>query len=316
MRCVHLAPLREQRSLQRAGVRGALVQLLDGENQPQQFAQGVFCMPVLRDFSTTYQWLRELKRWHGLPMVAVHLHVPDGELVWVGRYGESHRPMAASQAAGWIEANPRGAQMLLPRSVAVKEIDSIRSLPQLVGWREIPEEDRKGECVCFACLPPGLPDLLPRVRGVFHRAIHDLRRAVSGDEAAAALARMQIPLERAHGRLSPRRLLSQANSPFPEARLNLAMLLGHFAWREVEETLQLLLRDETESVRSQACYAVWCKLGCRRASHFLRDHPAVEFVFEYLEWEPLEARRLALEILTQSSRLEVGERARRLVAGL
>jgi len=282
MRCVHLALLRDKRSLERAGVRGAKVQVSDSEGKLLELPSGVYCMPVLRDYATTYQWLRELKRGHGLPMVAVHFTVPDSEMVWVGRFGTRHEWLPARAAFEWIEKNPFGSQMLVPRSFSAKEVEAIRELPQLVGWKDIPEEDRKTECCCTACLPPGMPDLLPRIRGVYQRALHDLRRASDAEAATGALARMQIPFERAHGRLSPSKLFSQANSPYTQARESLCMLLGLCRWPDVAEVMRKLLVDSQESVQAQAVYYTWCALGSRRAAEFVRDFAAAEHLFEWL----------------------------------
>lgn len=55
---------------------------------------------------------------------------------------------------------------------------------------------------------------------VYERAIHDMRSAGDGNEAAEALARMQLPLETVAFPRASR--LSQASSPYPQVRENLA----------------------------------------------------------------------------------------------
>ncbi|MBT9582989.1 HEAT repeat domain-containing protein [bacterium] len=317
MRCIHLAPKREQRSLERAGVRGAAIRLHDENGEPVQIAHGVFCMPILKDFSTTFQWLRELRRWHGRPMVAATLSIPDSETVWVGRYGNNHQQMLASQAAGWIESHPSGSEMVIPRSLGPHALIHIREMPQLVGWTEIPEAERKTSCCCVACLPPGLPDLLPRLRGIYAAAIHELRRASGSQEAAQALAKMSLPLERARRRLSPRKILSQARSPHPLVRQNLADLLAHFRWADVHSTCLTLLEDEHEPVRESAAYSLWLLLGSRRTAQTLLNHSAAYQMLDPLQWETNpEALREALQCLTGSPFDAVKQRALEILAAL
>lgn len=296
MRCIHLAPLREKRSIERAGVRGARVVL-----GSHVLVRAVYCMPVMQDYSMTFQWLRELRRWHGLPMAAVQFRVSDDLLCWVGRYGREHQCLPASQVAAWIEKQPWGAQMIIPEGIPATKIDKVREIPQLVGWTEVPEAERKTDCCCVACLPPGLPDLIRRLRGAYNGAIQDLHRASTVEEATAALARMEVPLERARGRrpgLSPKKLLGQLRSPQAAVRINVASLLVHFPWSEVATALDLLLEDVDPAVGERAVYSLWVMRGSLRAAEALRGRPQAQALLTYLDWEDdPEVKERALRVL-------------------
>src|SRR5262245_21831349 len=98
MRFVHLAPASSERSITRAGVRGVKSTIL-GESAPIVLRRAVFAMPIVTDFWTTYQWLRELRRAHDERMLAVQFVVADEEAVYVGRYNQPHRASSAAQAA-------------------------------------------------------------------------------------------------------------------------------------------------------------------------------------------------------------------------
>ena len=79
-------------------------------------------MPVVPSFWTSHQWLRELRRWHDERMVAVHFRLPDDEPVHVGRFGEAHRLLPAAAAARWVMDHPDGAQVVVARSIARRDV--------------------------------------------------------------------------------------------------------------------------------------------------------------------------------------------------
>ncbi len=231
-------------------------------------------MPLLRDRWTTYQWARELRRWQqGQRIVAVTFQVPDQTAVWAGRYNGEPRSMTAAETSVWVEANPHGAEVLVPGSIGVKAIQRIQEIPQLIGWTETPEATEKWDCVCPACLPPGLPDLHRRLKGAFDRAIAALRQATTVNDKFQALEQMEEPAWRSRGRLSAKRLTSLAQSPEPILRGQVARLLGSFRWAEVEATLRKLSRDPDEMVRENAVHGIWSALGLARATLVLADDP-------------------------------------------
>lgn len=191
--------------------------------------------------------------------------------------------MIASETASWVQANPHGAQVIIPGSIRVKAIEQIRKVPQLVGWTETPEESEKWGCVCSACLPPGLPDLNRRLKGAFDRAVAALRQASTDNERYQALQQMEEPARRSRGRLSAKRLLSLSKSQHPVLRAELARLLGTFPRNQVEATLIALARDPDEMVRESAFHGLWESLGAIRAATLLADHPEAISYLDSLE---------------------------------
>jgi hypothetical protein len=116
--------------------------------------EGVYAVPVTRNFYASHQWLRELKRRNQGPIAAVYFRIPDEELVWVGHYGQAHRLVNAAEAiAQFTKADdPLGWEVAVPRRIEVKEIHKTRRLPQVIGWRFYPKA--KGEppfCTCKFC---------------------------------------------------------------------------------------------------------------------------------------------------------------------
>ena len=115
---------------------------------------GIFAVPVTRYFYVSHQWLRELRRRGRRPIVGVYFRIPDSEAVWVGHY---------NQAPGDDRCRRRGDVLSLGESgglgvhhpagrIAAKEIHRIRSLPQVVGWRDFPAAKGKPPfCTCKYC---------------------------------------------------------------------------------------------------------------------------------------------------------------------
>src|SRR5689334_11713773 len=108
-------------------------------------------MPLVPDFSVTYQWVRELRRWHGEKMVAVHFVLPSEEEVLVGRYATAHERLPLRDAVRRVLASPAGNEIIVTRSVRRREIVGIRNVTQLVGWTATPEAGAKNDCVCQMC---------------------------------------------------------------------------------------------------------------------------------------------------------------------
>lgn len=114
---------------------------------------GVFAMPVTPSFFVCHQWLRELRRSGGGPIVGVYFRLRDDESVWVGHYGGQPREMTAAEAvAEFLAAESReGWEVLVPRRVEAGEILRIKSLPQVVGWRYFPGAHGQAPCPCRFC---------------------------------------------------------------------------------------------------------------------------------------------------------------------
>src|SRR5690348_11468730 len=105
---VHLTPERRAGSVHRSGIVA--------RGYGHAGGRGVYVMPVLDSFLLTHQWARELRRWHGGPLVAVDLRIPDAEPVLAGRYNEMPVTTTAAEAVATIGnlADPRGYEVFVP----------------------------------------------------------------------------------------------------------------------------------------------------------------------------------------------------------
>jgi hypothetical protein len=286
MRLVHLTPLSKARSIKRAGISGAKVTLSTGTGSSTVLSRAVFAMPVISDFWTTYQWLRELRRGKRERMVAVYFRISDNEVVHVGHFDAPHHTMTAAAAAAWISNNVTGAQIIIPRAIGPKEILGFRQVTQLVGWTNRP--DKQWTCICQACLPKGSRYLMRKVRGAFAGGISALRNARSDEEILSSLVGLQVPVERADGRIAPGKLLSYAHSSNWKIRADVARLLGGFNRAQVEKTLELLLHDDHLRVRRTAVEALTRVAGIANTSRLMREVPegAVAHFITLIEYEP------------------------------
>ena len=115
---------------------------------------GVFCMPMLPDYYSTYQWARELKRRGQRTMLAISFWLDDAEPVLVGHYGKPHETMCASEAVRTLlEAEDcLGYEVIVPRAIGPRELRSVRSVPHALGWRYYPAAHGKPTfCLCDWC---------------------------------------------------------------------------------------------------------------------------------------------------------------------
>jgi hypothetical protein len=142
---VHIASEKDIGSIRRAGIRVG------------RHRDGVYAMPVLKNFIVSHQWLRELKRGGARTLCAVHFRVPDGETVLMGHYYRQQVKLTAAEAARAIMQadDPLGMQIVVPRGIAPKEIHAIRSVPQVIGWRYYPTAHGQHPCGCPVCVGRG-----------------------------------------------------------------------------------------------------------------------------------------------------------------
>ncbi len=295
-RLVHLARASNARTIERAGIRGGLASVLEAGGKESTIERAVFAMPLVPDFSVTYQWVRELRRWHGERIVAVHFVLPSDEELLVGRYNAAHERLPLREAVRRVLAEPLGSEIVVPRSVRRREVMGIRDVTQLVGWTEVPEPKSNFDCLCQACVPAGTRDLMRRVRASFERHVTEARKARSNDGVVSALHRLDTPLERAHGRIAPDKLLVFAKAENGDVRRAVTCLLGYFRWAQVEDTLVRLLSDTHERVRECAVESLVRAGGIQRAyAHLRTDDTVLPFV-DHVEYErdvDLAARLLA-----------------------
>ena len=153
----------------------------------------------------------------------------------------------------------------MPRSITAREVATVRAISQRLGWVETPEARSHYDCVCIACIPPGSRDLQRRVRAAFAKSLRDARAATSHEALAEALGRLGTPLERAGGRLSPRKILPYARSESEQVRRAVAWLLADFRAADVEATLRRLVEDASATVRESAVEALVRQVGLVRA---------------------------------------------------
>ena len=116
--------------------------------------KGVFAVPVTRNFYASHQWLRELKQRNQGPIAGVYFRLPDKQLVWVGHYGQVHRLVTAAEAVAVFATadDPLGWQVVVPRRIEPSEIQKVRHLSQVIGWRFSPKAKGKPPfCTCKFC---------------------------------------------------------------------------------------------------------------------------------------------------------------------
>ncbi|GAA2500350.1 HEAT repeat domain-containing protein [Winogradskya humida] len=142
---MHLTPQRNAARVLRSGVAA------------RSRGRGVYCMAVLPSFTLTHQWVRELRRWHPGVLAAVHIRIPDNEMVLVGRYNAEPQRVTAAQAVAIIRdlADPRGYEIFVPRAIKAGEVRHVRQVPQGLGWRYQPNAHGTRPCSC--CIQRGTP---------------------------------------------------------------------------------------------------------------------------------------------------------------
>ena len=115
--------------------------------------QGIFAMPVTRNFYVSHQWLRELKRRGRGAIVGIYFRIADEEQVWIRHYKQPHQVMTAAEATAFIAnaENVEGYEIIIPRRIESKEINRIKMLPQVIGWRYYPGAHGKKPCGCPFC---------------------------------------------------------------------------------------------------------------------------------------------------------------------
>src|SRR5690349_10024833 len=142
---VHLTPQKNISSILRAGIKAQLVRV--------DFATGVYAMPVVPNFFTSHQWLRELKRGGHRTFWGVYFRLPDDDMVSVGHYNRQHILMAAAEAAGLLihADDVQGYEVIIPAHIDRKTTYRTRPLPHILGWRYYPGSHQRRPCGCPVC---------------------------------------------------------------------------------------------------------------------------------------------------------------------
>ncbi|MBL8552381.1 MAG: hypothetical protein JNJ73_20495 [Hyphomonadaceae bacterium] len=128
-------------------------------------------------------------KWRRQPMIGVYFRIPDDEPVRFGHYFRGWVPMRAAQAVAAIraEADPRGFQIILGRSIPPKDIARIAPVRGVIGWRHKPDAHGQKPCGCPACMARGEPGGV-KIRRAWERAEREAdeawARAAASREAA------------------------------------------------------------------------------------------------------------------------------------
>jgi hypothetical protein len=225
---VHLTPQRTGQRMARTGI-AARSWGFTGD-------RGVYCMPVLASYTLTYQWVRELRRWHTGVLVAVHLRLDDDEQVTVGRYGTEPQAVSAARAVALVRGltDPRGYEVFVPRAITASEVRRVRRIPQGIGWRYQPNAHGTKPCACPRCLAPATFGAA-KIRRRFPldgptrtkpELMADLHAATTSEEIIDALWALS-----GRRRGGAEELAYLADHPDPEVRETLADLLEFYRGR-------------------------------------------------------------------------------------
>lgn len=145
---VHLTDARLAPAIRRNGLRAARYPLQPAQTQaggPALPPRAVFCVPMLPDIQASFQWLRTLKASGYRTAMAVRFRVSDEQPVWASHYREWPKPMRAAEAVELFlrSPDPRGLQVMIPRSIAAGEVQRIHGVRQIFGWRWQPDAHGK-----------------------------------------------------------------------------------------------------------------------------------------------------------------------------
>ncbi|MER5458647.1 HEAT repeat domain-containing protein [Micromonospora sp. NPDC002389] len=247
---VHVTGARSARGIQRSGIAA--------RSRGWAGGRGVYCMPVLSSFTLTYQWVRELRRWHSGVLVAVQFRLSDDQPVTVGRFGAPPREATASQAVAAVREldDPRGFEVFVPRVIGVGEVRRVRDVPQGVGWRYVPAAHGRRPCPCPACLPRGAYKVAT-VRRRFSdeepvrpksELMTRLRAAVTADEIIDVLG------ELGRGRRGGAEELAYlADHPEPDVRDTLAGVLRSYRGCEARRLREQLHLSASSASHPDSC---------------------------------------------------------------
>lgn len=150
---VHIAPAKLAPRIRRGGLRPG-----DGLFGGYK-GDAIYAFPVLRSYTLTHQWTREILKWRRQPMVGVYFRVPDDEPVEFGHFNSGLITLPAAAAAGEVHKakDPRGFQIILRRPVERKEINRIAPVRGVTGWRHVPDAHLRTLCGCPVCVRRGEP---------------------------------------------------------------------------------------------------------------------------------------------------------------
>jgi len=142
---IHIADKKDQEAIQRNGIRS---------RERRSGVRGVYATPVVPNFTTTHQWVRELKRRGIRTFVCIQFRIPDNEVVLVGRYNGEKLQLTAAEAFSAVlhHTDPMGLEVIIPRKIDAAEITRAYLAPRKTGWRYYPTAKGKPPfCHCKWC---------------------------------------------------------------------------------------------------------------------------------------------------------------------
>src|SRR5260370_21392813 len=98
---IHIADERVARRSLRGGIRATVFTSPD-RHMVASPRRGVFCVPVVPNFQSTFQWLRELKRRGYSRLCGIQFRIDDGESVFVGYYSQCPQKITAAQSVAFF----------------------------------------------------------------------------------------------------------------------------------------------------------------------------------------------------------------------
>jgi hypothetical protein len=86
-------------------------------------------------------------------MSAIYYRVPDTTLFWAGHYGQTHVLVPASAATAMLMQSETtlGFEVYFTHAIERKEIQKVRTLSQVIGWRFSPDAHGRMPCSCDYC---------------------------------------------------------------------------------------------------------------------------------------------------------------------
>ncbi|CNF73497.1 Uncharacterised protein [Mycobacterium tuberculosis] len=253
---VHLTSAANAPRIRRSGIRA--------KGRGQDGACGVYVFPVLRSYTLTHQWLRELARFGGKGrLVAVHVRLDDAQHVLAGHYAERARDaqvtVSAAEAVRRIAAleDPRGWEVFVPRAIRPGEVHKIRAAPQVAGWRYRPDAHGVRPCSCLGCRERGgygarrLLERLPHpMDGPAPPARELLAKiAAAGDPGDPAALQEALRWFGTRRRGPLPQLAHLAGHPDPQVREGLVFAVARWSTPGVAELLDGLADDPHPDVR-------------------------------------------------------------------
>jgi hypothetical protein len=223
----------------------------------RNFRGVVYFMPVVRSFFISYQWLRELRRWGQKNFVAITFRLSVDELVWAGKYLESHRQMRLGDAIADLESreDPLGYEMYIDRKIGPKEVTKIRLLPQKIGWRYFPNAHGKKPCGCPACQKGSYNSakLQKEDRGDYKpRTYSELKSVIATEQDANEIWRAMAGLQTRKRRENPEFLERVLAMNDQELLVELAITLGYYRHENSQRMLRFLESNNNPEVQEQA----------------------------------------------------------------